>query len=140
MSSVRTGLVLRLVLGGDSEISVPATFCYDALTPFAVTAVFHTSEGDVSWVFGRDLLEDGVQEPAGQGDVSVWPSHVRGRAAVCISLASPTGSALLEADESDVLAFLAATLAVVPRGAEMDRQDLDAELADLLGDGTSWHH
>lgn len=140
MSSVRTGLVLHLVLDGDSDVPVPATFGYDASAPFAVTAVFHTHEGDVSWVFARDLLEDGVHAPAGVGDVAVWPSRTRGRPMICISLSSPAGGALLEAEERDVVTFLDAAFAVVPRGSEMDQQDLDAELADLLGDGRSWTH
>ena len=139
MSSVRTGLTLRLVLGGDAEILVPATLVYDALNPFAVSAVFHTSEGDVTWVFGRDLLEDGLRGPVGQGDVAVWPSHHEGRTIVCLSLASPSGSALLEADTADVNAFLDASFSVVPMGTEMAAVDLDAELAELLWDGRSTH-
>jgi len=139
MSSVSTGLTLRLVLGGACDVLVPATLVYDGLSPFAVNAVFHTSEGDVSWVFGRDLLEDGLSTPVGQGDVAVWPSHQQGRKVVCISLASPSGSALLEAERDDVTAFLDASFAVVPMGTEMATVDLDAELAELLGDGTSSH-
>ena len=139
MSSVSTGLTLRLVLGGDAEILVPATLVYESLHAFAVSAVFHTSEGDVTWVFGRDLLEDGLRGPVGQGDVAVWPSHRQGRQLVCISLASPSGSALLEAETRDVAAFLDASFTVVPMGTEMDVMDLDAELAALLGDGRSTH-
>jgi len=140
MSSVSTGLTLRLVLGGGSDVLVPATLVYDRLSPFAVSAVFHTSEGDVTWVFGRDLLEDGLSTPVGQGDVAVWPSHQQGRKVVCISLASPSGSALLEAERDDVTTFLDASFVVVPMGTEMATVDLDAELAELLGDGTSSHY
>ena len=140
MSSVSTGLTLRLVLGGDADVLVPATLAYDAGSPFAVSTVFHTSEGDVTWVFGRDLLEDGITAPCGQGDVAVWPSQSQGRRVVCISLASPSGSALLEAAQEDVVEFLDATFVVTPMGTEMDAIDLDAELAELLGDGTSSHH
>ena len=140
MSSVSTGLTLRLVLGGDADVHVPSTLVYDSRSPFAVTAVFHTSEGDVTWVFSRDLLEDGLTGPAGEGDVAVWPSRSHDRRVVCLSLASPSGSALLEADAADVVAFLDATFSVTPMGTEMSSIDLDAELAELLGDGTSSHH
>lgn len=140
MSSVSTGITMRLVLGGDADLLVPVTLAYDSASPFAVSAVFHTSEGDVTWVFGRDLLEDGLNHAAGEGDVAVWPSHSRGRRVVCVSLASPTGSALLEAEHGDVLAFLDATFVVTPMGSEMDSIDVDAELADLLGDGRSTLH
>jgi hypothetical protein len=140
MPSVSTGLTLRLVLGGSADVLVPATLAYDSASPFAVSAVFHTSEGDVTWVFGRDLLEDGLRDPVGQGDVAVWPSHATGHRVVCVSLASPSGSALLEADESDLVAFLDASFAVTPMGTEMDGLDLDAELAALLGDGSTTHY
>jgi hypothetical protein len=140
MSSVSTGLTLRLVLGGDADVLVPATMVYDSTAPFAVSTVFHTSEGDVTWVFGRDLLEDGLIGPVGQGDVAVWPSHTAGRRVVCLSLASPSGSALLEAAQADVVEFLDATFAITPMGTEMDELDLDAELLELLGDGTRPHH
>jgi len=139
MSSVSTSLTLRLVLGGDADVLVPATLAYDSSAPFAVSAVFHTSEGDVTWVFGRDLLEDGLRTPVGQGDVAVWPSHSQGRRVVCLSLASPSGSALLEAEEPDVVSFLDASFVVTPMGTEMDTLDLDAELAELLGDAPSTH-
>ena len=139
MTTVRTDLDLRLVLGGDRTAVVPATLGYDSMEPYAVTALFRTSDGDVTWVFGRDLLEDGLRTPVGQGDVAVWPSHHEGRKVVCISLASPSGSALLEADIVDVSSFLDASFTVVPMGTEMDDLDLDAELAELLGDGRSTH-
>ncbi len=140
MSSVSTGLTLRLVLGGDADVLVPATLVYDSASPFAVSTVFHTTEGDVTWVFSRDLLEDGLTAPVGQGDVAVWPSHSAGRRVVCLSLASPSGSALLEAEQADLVEFLDATFIVTPMGTEMDSLDLDAELAELLGDGTRPHH
>ena len=140
MSSVSTGLTLRLVLGGDADVLVPATLNYDSASPFAVCTVFHTSEGDVTWVFSRDLLEDGLTSPVGQGDVAVWPSHTAGRRVVCLSLASPSGSALLEAEQADLVEFLDATFVVTPMGTEMDALDVDAELAELLGDGTRPHH
>ena len=59
---------------------------------------------------------------------------------MCISLASPSGSALLEAEQADLLEFLDATFVVMPMGTEMDALDLDGELAELLGDGTRPHH
>lgn len=140
MPSVSSGITLRLVLDGTADVLVPGTLGYDSASPFAVTAVFHTREGDVVWVFARDLLEDGLRAPAGQGDVALWPSGHGSNSVVCLALTSPSGSALLQTLRSDVRAFLDATLAVVPWGAEMDSQDLDAELAHLLDDDTSSRH
>jgi hypothetical protein len=137
MMPVRADLDLRLVLGGDRMVTVPATLAYSPDEPYAVTALFRTSDGDVTWVFGRDLLEDGMTESVGEGDVAVWPSATGGAHVICLSLASPSGSALLEADLVAVRSFLDASYQLVPLGAEADQLDIDAELAVLLGDGSS---
>lgn len=134
MLPVRADLDLRLVLGPDRSVTVPATLSYAASEPYAVTALFRTADGDVAWVFGRDLLEDGMSAPAGEGDVAVWPSTSQGTRVICLSLASPSGSALLEADLAAVQAFLDDSYRLVPLGSEGDLLDLDAELAALLGD------
>ncbi len=137
MLPVRADLDLRLVLGGDRSVTVPATLSYAATEPFAVSAVFRTGDGDVAWVFGRDLLEDGMTASVGDGDVAVWPSATHGARVVCLSLASPTGSALLEADHDAVQAFLDDSYRLVPMGSESAMLDLDSELAQLLGDEPS---
>ena len=140
MSTVSTRVAMRLVVDGRADVLVPTTLGYDAIAPLAVSTVFHTSEGDVGWVFGRDLLADGVGDIVGDGDVVVCPALHRGRRVVRIALSSPSGNALLEADRRDVSAFLRAAFALVPRGTEMDVQDLDAELARLVGDGRPSQH
>jgi hypothetical protein len=134
--NVTADLDLRLVLGGDRMMTIPATLTYSVREPYAVTAVFRTSDGDISWLFGRDLLEDGLGSPAGDGDVAVWPSMAHGRRIVCLSLVSPSGSALLEADHDRVRTFLDASYRAVPRGTETEHLDLEAGLAALLDDGT----
>ena len=137
MLPVRADLDLRLVLGGDRSVTVPATLSYASHEPFAVSAVFRTSDGDVAWVFGRDLLEDGMSASVGEGDVVVWPSTTHGDRVICLSLASPSGSALLEADHDAVQAFLDDSYRLVPMGSEGTMLDLDSELAALLGDAPS---
>ncbi len=139
MLSVSADIDLRLVLGGDRTATVAVTLGYVSDQPFTVRAQFHTSEGDIVWVFGRDLLEEGLRAPTGDGDVAVWPSDSHGHRVLCLSLASPSGSALLEADLRDIGAFLDQTYAAVPMGTESENLDLDAALAVLLSDGTSPH-
>lgn len=134
MMPVRADLELRLVLGGDRSAIVPVRLGYRPSDPWAVTAVFRTADGDVTWVFGRDLLEDGLAGPSGEGDVAVWPvTTPRGRV-LYLSLASPNGSALLEADPDAVREFLDRTFVLVPAGTESSLLDLDAELERLVGD------
>jgi hypothetical protein len=132
MMPVRADLSLRLVLGGDRSETVPVRLGYSSRDPWAVTAVFVTPDGEVTWVFGRDLLEEGLAGPAGEGDVAVWPVVTGRQRILYLSLASPNGSALLEADLDAVATFLQTTYQHVPKGTELDHTDLDAELAALL--------
>jgi hypothetical protein len=136
---VSARMELRLVLGGDRAIAVPATLSYTREAPYAVTAAFHTAEGDVTWIFGRDLLCQGLEAPVGDGDVAVWPSVQGAVESLCLSLSSPTGSALLEADIAAVEAFLDLTYVLVPSGSEGDHLDIDAGLDEILRDEDSSH-
>lgn len=133
-TTVRTTLDLRLVLSGDRGLLVPAILHYDAAEPYAVTATFRTADGDITWLFARDLLADGLEHLAGDGDVAVWPAHTQGVDRVSIALTSPDGQALLEADRPALLGFLHATYQVVPSGQESEHLDVDAAIAALLAD------
>jgi hypothetical protein len=135
MLPVRADLDLRLVLGAQRTATVPVRLVYSAADPWAVTAIFSTSEGDVTWVFGRELLEAGVSGPAGEGDVAVWPVRGgdRGADLLYLSLASPHGSALLEADLATVLAFLEDSYDAVPSGTESEHLHVDDAIARILG-------
>jgi hypothetical protein len=133
-ASVATELELRLVVPGTASIPVSAGLRYDVTDPYAVHVTFHAGAA-VQWTFARQLLTDGVSTPAGEGDVSVWPSRTSGRPVVCLSLSSPSGRALFEVPLDQLVEFLTNTYAAVPTGCESDHIDLDAELAGLLSGG-----
>lgn len=108
-----------------------AELAYDAKDPFAVTMTFRTRAGDVPWVFHRELLLAGISDPAGDGDVHIWPSlDTQGRAVVVIELHSNTGSFVAQARTPEVYRFLTRTLAIVPLGTE--QIDVDAMVDFLL--------
>lgn len=110
-----------------------ATFGYDAADPFAVTVTFRTAYGDVAWTFARDLLLEGIDTPAGDGDVHVWPSDDDdGRPVVVVELESDDGQLMAQAPRWAVRRFAARTLRCVPAGAESELLDLDAVLDALL--------
>ena len=91
---------------------------------------FRTRAGDVPWVFHRELLLAGISDPAGEGDVHIWPSiDTQGRAVVIIELHSNSGSFVAQARTTEVYDFLTKTIALVPLGAE--EIDVDA-LVDFL--------
>ncbi|MCW2818670.1 MAG: ssgB [Marmoricola sp.] len=126
---------LRLELVGElgSVDLVAAELHYDARDPWAVRATFWTDDGPVVWDLARDLLDDGMDQPSGDGDVHVWPCvGDRGQAVVVVELASPEGWVMLEAEAREVMRFLAATHRLVAPGEESDHVDVDAALAALL--------
>ena len=53
---------------------IDTVLSYAASDPFAVAMTFVTSDGDLVWTFGRDLLIRGTAAPAGDGDVHVSPA------------------------------------------------------------------
>jgi len=132
--AISAPLELQLVSPDGACVPVDAAFAYYPEDPFAVRAEFtlDPNEEPVVWVFARDLVLRGLQAPAGEGDVSVWPSRSLGRPVVCLALSSPDGQALLECQRDDVVAFIDQTLATVPAGAETQHLDVDTQLERLL--------
>jgi hypothetical protein len=131
--AVRQTVPLELVDAEGDVTRLEADLSYDPADPFAVTAVFRTGAGPVSWTFGRELLVHGAYAPTGDGDVHVWPCLAGdGTAVVIVELSSPEGQVLVQASSRDVARFISAMLSSVPLGDEARYVDLDAELAGLL--------
>lgn len=70
-----------------------------------------------------------MQEPAGEGDVHVWP---RDGSRTVIELLSHEGVAVVEFDSADLRSFLLRSYDAVPAGQEHGEVDLDSALATLL--------
>jgi hypothetical protein len=126
---VVSNLQFSLVMAGGEPIKVAAHLRYDAHDPFAVCISFDSGGSDcIEWTFARDLLDQGLWQSAGDGDVRIWP---RG-GAVFLSLCSPSGKAVLETPRPAVADFVARARMLVPTGHESDFIDLDRELEILL--------
>lgn len=132
---VTTEMDLKLVLTAERSVSVLALMDYSAHEPYSVRATFRTSDGDVNWVFAREILSEGLRKPAGDGDIAVWPSRSHDTDVMCISLSSPSGQALMEAPRAEIEDFLMRTYTVVPAGSESAMLDIDLLIDRLLEDG-----
>jgi len=123
----------RLIADPPVGRSVTATLRYDGDDPLAVRVVFPAEASldgsEVAWAFARDLLADGLREPAGEGDVQVWPSEPGHTA---LGLYCAEGVAVLEFRSAELRAFLAGSYELVPAGTEQLRLRLDDVLAALL--------
>jgi len=145
MSSRRTSghsspVTLQLV-GPSSWTEVPALLCYDSADPYAVRIAFGDpvddapdSDGAITWLLSRELLQAGLDRPAGDGDVRLWPARAASDV-LYVHLRAPSGEALFEVSRASVAAFLRQTEALVPLGEETARLSLDEELQALLSNG-----
>jgi hypothetical protein len=140
MSRYSCPLTLQLI-GPRSWTEVPALLTYEAADPFAVRITFGDSatgpeaaDDGVAWLVGRDLLRVGLDRPAGDGDVRVWPASATADV-LFLHLRAPSGEALFELSRATLSAFLRETEVLVPAGSEAAALDLDDELAALLSNG-----
>lgn len=125
----------RLVASAPHMESVPATLHYDRRDPFAVRIDFPgpaTLEGsDVSWAFSRELLAEGVHEPAGLGDVRLRPY---GYDRTVLEFHAPEGMAMVHIRTGELRRFLERVQEAVPAGLEHLHLGLDQDLTELLRD------
>lgn len=126
------------LVGPNSWTEVPASLGYEVNDPFAVRITFGDGPDDdgISWLLGRELLQAGLERPAGEGDVRLWPSRTSGDV-LFLHLRAPSGEALFEVSRGAVAAFLQLTENLVPSGHESEVLDVDDELATLLSNGGS---
>lgn len=137
---IRSQLHLRLILPDETVLPVSASLEYETSDPYAVQVTFHTGgaadDCAVVWTFARQLIIDGLDGPAGLGDVRVWPvpDDRHSCTSIALALCSPSGEALFEISREAVSAFLRRTYEEVPLGFEDRHVDMDAELKVLLRD------
>lgn len=134
-TTVEVETSLRLVAPDATALPVRASLRYDPADPYAVNVLFHAESAGgeaVGWSFARELLATGLDEPAGMGDVRVWPWATPRGDFVALALSSPDGNALFEVPRSVLVRFLRRTYVVVPRGRESEYLDVDATVHRLL--------
>jgi Streptomyces sporulation and cell division protein, SsgA len=129
--TVTTPLTLSVsAVTGDAELA--AELRYDPNDPFAVALAIGTECGEpVVWVFGRDLLADGVSRATGEGDITVEPASDIDSHEIRITLATDCLATMI-APRDTVVEFLVQSFTAVASGCELERIDIDAELAALL--------
>jgi Streptomyces sporulation and cell division protein, SsgA len=136
-TTVSAELELQLVAPQRTIMPLAASLFYCSADPYAIRVVFHDGPDEpVAWTFARDLLSIGLQERAGPGDVTIWPSAgsdggARG-SVLNIELTSPFGQAHFEASARRISDFLRRTYQIIPAGEESEHIDFEAGLRYLL--------
>lgn len=131
--TVSAELGLSLVVPEHGAVPLMASLCYTADDPYAIRMAFHVGTDEpVEWIFSRELLAEGMDGPAGEGDVHVWPGTDHGLGVLNVALSSPFGHAHFEAPLTAIADFLDRTFAVIPAGEESAFINIDDELDELL--------
>ena len=126
-------LTAYLIIGREAGLDFTITASYDQRDPYAVRLGFPVNTQDgcpLTWIFGRQLLDDGLVGPAGEGDVHVWPC---GPDLVMLELRSEAGTAQIALAARQVRAFIFLSYAEVPPGYESGYVEIDRLLHDLMG-------
>jgi hypothetical protein len=131
---VNHDMKMQVVLDDGNRVPLRVSMTYRTGDALAVTATFHTSEGEITWRFARELLRDGLRGPAGEGDILVRPSHPA-RAQITLTLRSESGAAVIEAARKDISAFIAEIYHQVPEDFEWMYLDIDRTIDDILAQG-----
>ncbi|WP_063774065.1 SsgA family sporulation/cell division regulator [Streptacidiphilus rugosus] len=130
-SAVHSHTVMHLVVHQEHVLPLLAHLDFDAGDPCAVRLSVHlVGEEPVQWVFARTLLTAGLTEAVGDGDVRIRPLC---EDEVEISLGSVGACAELRAPADALALFVQGTEQLVPVGREEVDEDLDEQLASILG-------
>ncbi|MFF4379799.1 SsgA family sporulation/cell division regulator [Kitasatospora sp. NPDC001547] len=133
-TSTDVALDARLVLGEHRSVDIPVRLGYRSDDPLAVALQFLGPAAEAgTWRFSRDLLWEGLQKPAGLGDVRVWPPCTcHGRASLRIMLRGVDSVVLVDLPSRQVRRWLRReTFSLVPQGSEGALIDWTTELNGL---------
>lgn len=113
----------RIEAGGETH-NIVASLSYGADAPHEVLLTLGHGRGQITeWVFGRDLLVDGLVQATGIGDVRVIPARNPRRDEVWIAISGSTDDgdrarAIVQLPRSRVARFVRQTLGIVAQGRE----------------------
>ena len=129
-------MTLEMISSTERPSPIDAELRYDPRDPYAVSLLLRTGSAPVTWIFGRELLSTGLDEPTGDGDVHISPCvDLFGRQVVMIEFRSPEGRALLQAPVADVAHFVTHAHRAVAPGRESGYVDIDATITAILSAG-----
>jgi hypothetical protein len=116
---VTTELSARLLQQGTRSAAARIQFQYRSAEPYAVELTIRVrDQGQITWMFGRDLLDDGLRQHSGVGDVTITPCPQAPTALLHVTLRDDIGAADLEMRSEPIAEFLRLTYLQVPQGTE----------------------
>lgn len=114
------------------ETPLLTRWSYRSDDPFAVMMSIARPSGRwIDWLMARDLIIEGLDQPAGIGDVQLTPFSDGEFDVLEVKIGDDEGFASLEFDRDMVERFLDASYDIVPVGAESTVIDVEAEIEKI---------
>lgn len=112
-------LSARLLQPNNGSVAARIHLQYDSSDPYAVTMTIRVrDQKPIRWMFSRELLDDGLHQPSGMGDVRITPCPQAPTALLHVKLRDDIGAADLEMRSTPVSEFLRLCYLQVPAGTE----------------------
>jgi hypothetical protein len=114
-----TELSARLLQQGSRSVAARIHLQYRSTDPYAVEMTIRLRhQRPITWLFGRDLLDEGLRQEAGEGDVRVTPCPRAPTALLHVALRDDIDAVDLEMRFPPIAEFLRLTYLQVPQGSE----------------------
>ena len=132
--SVDAELSARVLKPGSGATAARINLRYDPVDPYAVvmTVRVHGQDG-VTWLFGRELLDEGLRRATGVGDVSIGPCPEAPTALFHVILRDDASDAVLELRVAPVEEFMRMTYQLVPSGREGTFLAIEDDVSAISG-------
>jgi Streptomyces sporulation and cell division protein, SsgA len=118
-SPIATELSARLLQRGSRSVAARIHLQYRSTDPYAVEMTIRLrNQKPITWLFGRDLLDDGLRQQSGVGDVRIAPCPQAPTALIHVTLRDDIGAVDLEMRFAPIAEFLWVTYLQVPQGSE----------------------
>jgi hypothetical protein len=118
-SLVTAELSARMLWPGSGSVAARVLLQFSSADPLAVLMTIRVRGFDPNtWIFARELLDDGLRRMSGVGAVTVAPCPNAPTVLLHVTLRDAVSDAALELRGAVVAEFLSRTYETVPRGRE----------------------
>jgi hypothetical protein len=102
--------------------------------PYAITMTVHVrGQDEVTWLFSRELLDEGLRQTSGVGDVTISPCPQAPADLFHLTLRNDANSAVLELRVAPVAEFMRTTYGLVPSGSEGSFLIIEDDVSPIAG-------
>jgi hypothetical protein len=131
---IATELSARLLQQGSKSAAARIHLQYRSTDAYAIEMTIRLRDQKaITWLFGRDLLDDGLRQESGLGDVRIAPCPQAPTALLHVTLRDDICAVDLEMRSAPVAEFLRLTYLEVPHGTEGLFVLIEDDVSALVG-------